>query len=165
MKSVKDAVRDNWRVLKEVQELVYSKEDIYSFVASRIFNVPIDECREYILGLDYARSEEGKRRRDIAKWMCLNRASIEDIATKFGENPDELKCAVVKAFPFTSFDDINECYHTGRDVYENDTDQDELMNACSFITQIRGYVQIYRQNIELRGYYPIFGARAIEVPE
>lgn len=120
-----DAIRD---------AVVNNGSDAYSEVASEIFHCSPDECKEFLVDesgnlIKYA---EGKKRRDIAKHLMLNRMMLDDIACKF-QVPD-LCNKVIQAFPYTPIDELES------DDPDIEIDREcASINAYSFITLIRGY--------------------------
>lgn len=117
--------------------VVNNGADVYSEVASEIFQCSSDECRECIWDEsgNYVFSEDGKKRRNVAKYLMLNRMMLDDIACKF-QVPD-LHDKVIRAFPYTPIDELS----------ADDPDieicrEDAAINAYSFITLIRGYCML-----------------------
>lgn len=128
-----DAIRD---------AVVNNGADVYSEVASEIFQCSSDECKEFLVDEsgNFIKYDEGKKRRDIAKYLMLNRMMLDDIACKF-KVPD-LCNKVIQAFPYTPIDEL-----------ESDDPNIEIdrecaaINAYSFITMIRGHCILpYYQN-------------------
>lgn len=114
--------------------VVNNGADIYSEVASEIFRCSSDECREYEWDEsgNYVFYEDGKKRRNVAKYLMLNRMMLDDIACKF--EVYDLADRIISAFPYTPFDELE----------SDDPDieigrEDAAINSYSFITLIRGY--------------------------
>lgn len=149
----KKALLDNFNCfdkLDEIKQKVLDGEDIYSLVASYIFNVSPNECREY--NCDWTKSEEGKRRRDVAKYLCLNRALLDDIATKY--NVPSLHELIVKAFPYTPYDEIDTDDELSADC---ETKEDKALHSYSFITLIRGYCLLAKYRVDMKDYFDLKG--------
>lgn len=110
--------------------VVNNGADVYSEVASEIFNCSPDDCREY--SGNYVIYEDGKKRRNVAKYLLLNRMMLDDIACKF--EVYDLADKIISAFPYTPFDELES------DDPDIDIDrEDAAINSYSFITLIRGY--------------------------
>lgn len=151
----KKALLDNFKCfdkLDEIKQKVLDGEDIYSLVASYIFNVSPDECREY--NGDWTKSEEGKRRRNVAKYLCLNWALLDDIATKY--NVPNLHELVVKAFPYTPYDEIDTDDELSADC---ETKEDKALYSYSFITLIRGYCLMAWNRVKMKDLFYEMGYR------
>lgn len=150
----KKALLDNFKCfdkLDVIREKVMGGEDIdiFSMVASFIFNVSPDECKPY--NEDYTKNEEGTRRRNVAKCLCLNSAMIDDIAIKY--NVPNLHDLLVEAFPWTPY-------------FEIDTDndlpigrEDRATNAYTFITMIRGYCLMGWNRVKMKDLFDEMGYR------
>ena len=119
--------------LDAIKYAVVNGADVYSEVAAEIFNCSPDDCREWRFDEHGGFNiwEEGKTRRNVAKYLCLNLAMIDDIASKF--NVPDLCDRVISAFPYTMVDLF--------DAEENDPfiKEDQIMDSTTFITLIRGY--------------------------
>lgn len=123
-----DAIRD---------AVVNNGADVYSEVASEIFQCNSDACKEFLVGEsgNLIKYSEGKKRRDVAKHLMLNRMMLDDIACKF-QVPD-LCNKVIQAFPYTPIDELES------DDLDIEIDREcSAINAYSFITLIRGYCMI-----------------------
>ena len=102
--------------------------DVYSYVASKIFNKPYEECLEQI---DYNWNPTGKIMRDIAKYICI-RGGVDDISNTY--KIPNLKQLVVDAFPFRFSDDIDD------DDISDDLD-DRCCESVTFLMALTGYVR------------------------
>ena len=119
-----------------VDEIVYTRSDVYSYVASKLFDCDIEDCREY--SNEGERCEAGKHRRDVAKKLCMGNMSWKDVAEKFDEpNLGEM---IIKAFPFTFFDEIDE--EPDETMTESEIFENKVIASHSFLTEIRGYVRV-----------------------
>ena len=114
--------------------VVNNGADVYSEVASEIFHCSSDECREFHSDEsgNLVKYADGKKRRDVAKYLMLNRMMLDDIASKF--EVYDLADRIISAFPYTPIDELE----------SDDPDieigrEDAAINAYSFITLIRGY--------------------------
>lgn len=114
--------------------VVNNGADIYSEVASEIFQCSPDECREYVWDEsgNTVIYEDGRKRRNVAKYMMLNRMTLDDIACKY-QVPD-LYDKVIRAFPYTPFGELE-----SDDPYIEIAREDAAINSYGFITLIRGY--------------------------
>lgn len=151
----KKALLDNFKCfdkLDEIKQKVLVGEDIYSVVASYIFNVSPNECREF--NVDWTKNEEGKRRRDVAKYLCLNWALIDDIATKY--SVPNLHDLIVKAFPYTPYDEIDTDNELSVDC---ETIEDKALYSYSFITLIRGYCLMAWNRVKVKDLFDEMGYR------
>lgn len=108
--------------------------DVYSEVASEIFHFIPDDCKEFRRDEsgNFVKYAEGKKRRDVAKYLMLNRMMLDDIACKF--EVYDLADKIISAFPYTPIDELE----------SDDPDieigrEDAAINSYSFITLIRGY--------------------------
>lgn len=120
--------------LDAIKYAVVNGADIYSEVASEIFNCSPDDCREYVLdeSCNYVICEDGKKRRNVAKYLLLNRMMLDDIACKF--EVYDLADRIISAFPYTTIDELES------DDPDIEIDREcAALNAYSFITLIRGY--------------------------
>lgn len=116
--------------LDAIKHAVVNGADIYSEVASEIFNCSPDDCREY--SSDYVIYEDGRKRRNVAKYLLLNRMMLDDIACKF--EVYDLADRIISAFPYTPIDELS------ADDPDVEIDrEDAAINSYSFITLIRGY--------------------------
>ena len=129
-KKVNERLANNYKCIKMIDDFVKEKGDIYSFVASKIFDCSVNECKEF--DENFNKNAEGKRKRDVAKYLCLNRDFVKNIAKDF-DVPD-LEERIVKAFPWTEFDNIYD---------EEISFENRVIDSYSFITLIFGY---YRMN-------------------
>lgn len=114
--------------------VVNNGADIYSEVASEIFQCSSNECHEFRRDEsgNFIKDDDGKKRRDVAKYMMLNRMMLDDIACKF--EVYDLYDRVIQAFPYTPIDELES------DDPDIEIDREcEAINAYSFITLIRGY--------------------------
>lgn len=136
MNSIKDKIYGNYSCLRMVDEIVYTRSDVYSYVASKLFDCDIRDCREF--SDTGVKCETGKHRRDVAKKLCLGNMLWKDVAEKFGEpNLGEM---IIKAFPFTFFDEIDE--EPDETMTESEIFENKVIAAHSFLTEIRGYVRV-----------------------
>ena len=110
------------------KECVDKNYDVYSYIASKIFNVPIEECYECDSNMHLY--PNGIQRRTIAKRIALNQQSVYSLA-KIANIPD-LPKMVENAFPFV-FDE--------EDIQHVETDLDQ---STTFIVQLVGYVRMSR---------------------
>lgn len=111
------------------EECIDKNYDIYSYIASKIFNVPIEECCEFDENMNICPG--GIQRRNIAKRIALNQQSVH-ILSKIANIPD-LPKMVAKAFPFVFFDEEN------TEFPDSDVDQ-----SVTFIIELVGYVRMVR---------------------
>lgn len=114
--------------------VVNNGADVYSEVASEIFHFVPDDCKEFRRDEsgNLVKYAEGKKRRDVAKYLMLNRMMLDDIACKF--EVYDLADKIISAFPYTPIDELE----------SDDPDieigrEDAAINSYSFITLIRGY--------------------------
>lgn len=127
MKTVQEMLTGNAICFQKLNEFMRSDMDVYSWVASEIFECPYEMCLE--CNENGTRNEEGKIRRFVAKQICLNRKSIEDLSKE--HNLPNLADMVIKAFPYTNIGDA---------MYDlNFTKDDEIIDSYTFICAIRGY--------------------------
>ncbi len=114
--------------------VVNNGADVYSEVASEIFQCSSDECHEFRRDEsgNFIKDDEGKKRRDVAKYLMLNKMMLDDIACKF--QVYDLYNRIIQAFPYTSADELES------DDPDIEIDREcKAINAYSFITLIRGY--------------------------
>ena len=114
--------------------VVNTGADVYSEVASEIFHFVPDDCKEFRIDAsgNLVKYADGKKRRDVAKYLMLNRMMLDDIACKF--EVYDLADRIISAFPYTPFDELE----------SDDPDieigrEDAAINSYGFITLIRGY--------------------------
>lgn len=114
--------------------VVNNGADVYSEVASEIFNCSSDECREFRRDEsgNLVKYADGKKRRNVAKYLMLNKMMLDDVACKF--EVYDLADKIISAFPYTPIDELE----------SDDPDieigrEDAAINSYSFITLIRGY--------------------------
>ena len=130
--------------LDAIKYAVVNGADIYSEVAAEIFNCSPDDCKEYMYDESgncvYVIHEDGRKRRNVAKYLLLNRMMLDDIASKF--EVYDLADKIISAFPYTPIDEFS----------ADDPDvevgiEDAAINSYSFITLIRGYciLQYYQK--------------------
>lgn len=120
--------------LDAIKYAVVNGADVYSEVASEIFNCSPDDCRECIRDEsgNYVICEDGKKRRNVAKYLLLNRMMLDDISCKF--EVYDLADKIISAFPYTPIDELES------DDPDIEIDrEDASINSYSFITLIRGY--------------------------
>ena len=128
MKTVQEMLKGNAVCFQKLSDFMRSEKDVYSWVASEIFECPYEDCLEYY-GSDMAKNEEGRKRRTVAKQICLNKKSIEDLSNEY--NLPNLADMIIKAFPYTNIGDA---------MYDlNFTKDDEIIDSYTFICAIRGY--------------------------
>ena len=132
----KEKLYGNCLCLKMVKEIVDNGYDPYSYVASKIFNCDIRECREF--SESGVKLETGKHKRDVAKKLCLGATMFDEVAERFNE--PNLKMMVVDAFPFTFFDEIYE--EPDESLTQDEILNDRVIAAHSFLTEIRGYARV-----------------------
>jgi len=130
------------RVLEEIYDRVMNGDDLYSVVASYLFDVDYSACTER----DELNnpSAEGKARRSFAKQLLLAHKQVADIiyntSKELQYTDDDLKEIIVKKFPWTPKED----------VYDLTIAFDErVVNSCTFISLILGYVMIHKYNSSL----------------
>lgn len=114
--------------------VVNNGADVYSEVASEIFHCSSDECKEFRIDEsgNLIKYDDGKKRRDVAKYLMLNRMMLDDIACKF--EVYDLADRIISAFPYTPIDELS------ADDPDVEIDrEDAAINSYSFITLIRGY--------------------------
>lgn len=110
--------------------------DIYSVVASYIFDVPYDDCRAY--------STDGGVRRCFAKKLLLANKSLDEIYDetqhglfKLGKimcgSRNKIKDLIRSRFPYTS---------KALASNNNRTFGDEITESCTFIASILGYCRM-----------------------
>ena len=129
MKTTQEMLKGNAICFQKLSEFMRSDMDVYSWVASEIFECPYEMCLEF--NKDMTKNEEGRIRRFVAKQICLNRKSIEDLSKE--HSLPNLADMVIKAFPYT---EIGHCF----DVEElNFAKDDEIIDSYTFICAIRGY--------------------------
>lgn len=107
--------------------------DIYSYVASKIFNKPYEECHEF--NSDMSWNPTGKLVRNIAKAICMNAMSIDELSEKY--RLPYLPNLVADAFPFTFIEDIDD-----NDV--SDDVNDRCCAAITFLVALTGHVRFIR---------------------
>lgn len=117
--------------------VVNNGADVYSEVASEIFNCSSDECREFRRDEsgNLVKYADGKKRRNVAKYLMLNKMMLDDVACKF--EVYDLADKIISAFPYTPIDELES------DDPDIEIDREcAAINAYSFITLIRGYCVI-----------------------
>lgn len=120
-----------FRVAEEIYDRVMYGDDLYSVVASYLFDVDYSSCTVN------TQFEEGKVRRSFAKQLLLAHKQVADIiygtAKEIQYTANELKEIIVNKFPWTPKED----------VYNLTITLDErVVNSCSFISLIFGYVMV-----------------------
>lgn len=134
-----------FRVLEEIYDRVMNGDDLYSVVASYLFDVDYSACTER----DELNnpSAEGKARRSFAKQLLLANKQVADIIYDITDLRKELKCTasdlkemIVNKFPWTPKEDV---YNL------NITFDERVVNSYTFISLIRGYVMIHKYNDSL----------------
>lgn len=131
-------------ILDDINTAVSFKgEDIYSVTASYLFGKPVDQCREYN-PVTMEPNEEGKRLRTATKKLMLNRMSVEDVSKDY--EITDLALRIVTAFPWTDIYDLDNPEIVFNLDYAKEND---LLEAFSFITLIRGYCQMKKFQIEM----------------
>lgn len=127
---IKKRCEDNNRLFAMAQEILDNGYDVYSYVASKIFDKDYDACLEYYE--DGTRNPDGKMMRDIAKRICVNTKSVADLEEQY--RLYYLDQLIEKAFPFTFPDEI-----------EDELDpNDRVLDSTTFIIQLTGYVRFIR---------------------
>ena len=121
-------------------EIVEKGEDVYSYVASKIFKKDCDECREYNKD-EWSWNPTGKMMRDIAKAICLNRMSIAELSEKY--RLPYLSNLVEEAFPFTIPYDIEDGF-----AFNDEFSEERCMHSTTFIVQLAGYVRFSSYRLE-----------------
>ena len=114
--------------------VVNNGADVYSEVASEIFHFVPDDCKEFRRDEsgNLVKYADGKKRRDVAKYLMLNKMMLDDIACKF--EVYDLADRIISAFPYTPIDELES------DDPDIEIDREcASINAYSFITLIRGY--------------------------
>lgn len=130
------------RVLEEIHNRVMYGDDLYSVVASYLFDVDYSDCTEREdLNTSFS---EGKTRRSFAKQLLLANKQVADIiygtSKELQYTANELKEIIVNKFPWTPKED----------VYNLTITLDErVVNSYTFISLIRGYVMIHKYNDSL----------------
>lgn len=119
----------NAQLFELADNITDNNYDIYSYVASKIFNKPYEECCEMI---EHKWNPTGKVMRDIAKYICINRSSVDDLSNTY--KIPNLKQLVVDAFPFTFPEDIDD------DDVSDDID-DRCGAATTFLIALTGHVR------------------------
>ncbi len=120
--------------LDAIKYAVVNGADVYSEVASEIFHFIPDDCKEIRRDEsgNLVKYADGKKRRDVAKYLMLNRMMLDDIACKF--EVYDLADRIISAFPYTPIDELS------ADDPDIEIDrEDAAINSYSFITLIRGY--------------------------
>ena len=131
-------------VLDDINTAVCFKgEDIYSVTASYLFGKTVDECREYN-PVTMELNEEGRRLRTAAKKLMLNRMSVEDVSKEY--EITDLALRMLTTFPWTDIYDLD-----NPDIVFNldYTEENDLLQACSFMTLIFGYCRMKKFQIEM----------------
>lgn len=142
-----ERIRNNKKCLDILDDIntavCFKGEDIYSVTASYLFDKTIDECREYN-PVTMELNEEGRRLRTAAKKLMLNRMSVEEVAEKF--SIPNLPGYMLTAFPWTDIYDLD-----NPDIVFNldYAEENDLLQAFSFMTLIRGYCQMKKFQIEM----------------
>ena len=133
------------RVLDEICDRVMSGDDLYSVVASYLFDVDYSACTER--DELNSPSEEGKARRSFAKQLLLANKQVADIVYNITDSlkelqytANDLKEMIVNKFPWTPKDDV---YNL------NITFDERVVNSYTFISLIFGYVMIHKYNDSL----------------
>lgn len=122
----------NADLFKIADEIIEKGEDVYSYVASKIFKKDCDECREF--NKDMSWNPTGKMMRDIAKAICLNRMSIDELSEKY--RLPYLSKLVEEAFPFIIPYDIED-----GSAFNDEFSEERCLDATTFIVQLAGYVR------------------------
>lgn len=142
-----ERIRNNRKCLEILDDIntavCFKGEDIYSVTASYLFGKSVDECREYN-PVTMKFNEEGKRFRTAAKKLMLNRMSVEDVSKEY-EITDLAQC-MLTAFPWTNIYDLDDPEIVFNLDYAKEND---LLEAFSFITLIRGCCQMKKFQIEM----------------
>ena len=110
--------------------------DIYSVVASYIFDVPYDDCGAY--------SDDGGARRNFAKKLLLANKSFDEIYNdvqrdlyKLGQtmcgSQKDIKILIRSRFPYTSKALASD---------NTRTFEDDFTDSCTFIASILGYCRM-----------------------
>lgn len=133
--TMKKRIEDNNICFKKVDNFSNEHIDIYSAMASEVFNVPYDDCLEYNMNtMEW--NNLGKIRRTAVKYICLNRNSVDDIIEMYEKDLPEiknLKKLIRNAFPFTFYDELE----------EDSTEEDYLMST-TFMISAFGYIRMIR---------------------
>lgn len=140
IKTFIDKVDGNFIAFHRLEDIVYScvklNKDIFSVVASWLFNEPYNKCFEY----DPVKGKfdpEGARRRNVAKQLLLNRMHLDVIESSY--NVPDLKNMLLATFPYTNAEDI--------DSIEISFDQ-KVQNAWNFAVSVFGYVDMLKKQME-----------------
>lgn len=133
-----------FNVVEKIKNYACGGMDMYSVVASYIFDKPYYKCTEYEGG---ERDNEGTKRRKFAKKLLLAHRSFEEIYKDiYDGSGEELKQTLMKKFPYTPYDEIS----------DDLTDEDRWSNTFGFISCILGYVKMCKffedQHINTRKY-------------
>ena len=127
---VRNRCEANNKLFAMAQEILDNDYDVYSYVASKIFDKDYDACMECYT--DGTLNPDGKMMRDIAKWICVNAKSVADLEEHY--RLYYLHDLIQKAFPFTFPDEIEE------ELNPND----RVLDSTTFIIQLTGYVRFLR---------------------
>lgn len=142
-----ERIRNNRKCLDILDDIstavCYKSEDVYAITASYLFGKTVDECREFN-SVTMERNEEGTRFRRAAKKLMLNRMSVEDVSKEY--EITDLALRMVTAFPWTDIYDLDDPDIVFNLDYAKEND---LLQAFSFITLIRGYCQMKKFEIEM----------------
>lgn len=139
-KTFRDKVDGNLIAFHRLEDIVYScvelNKDIFSVVASLLFNEPYHKCSEYnpVTGKF---DPEGARRRNVAKQLLLNRMNLDVIESSY--NVPDLKDMLLDTFPYTDAEDI--------DSIEISFDQ-KVQYAWNFAVLVFGYVDMLKKQRE-----------------
>lgn len=128
------------------EQVLIEGKDLYSLIASRIFDEPYDNCVEYdTKGNIYY---PAKVKRTIAKKIALNRSSIDELKDFYiKENIEnesivqDLHDKVYEAFPYTFDEDMEEEFI-----------EDKHLDATTFIINMTGYIRYCLQRNYSEGY-------------
>lgn len=140
IKTFIDKVDGNFIAFHRLEDIVYScvklNKDIFSVVASWLFNEPYHKCFEYdpVTGKF---DPEGARRRNVAKQLLLNRMHLDVIESSY--NVPDLKNMLLATFPYTNAEDI--------DSIEISFDQ-KVQHAWNFAVSVFGYVDMLKKQME-----------------
>ena len=120
-------------------EIIEKGEDVYSYVASKIYKKDCDECREF--NEDMSWNPTGKMMRNIAKAICLNGLSVAELSEKY--RLPYLSNLVEEAFPFTIPYEIED-----GSAFNDEFSEERCLHATTFIVQLAGYVRFSRYRLE-----------------
>lgn len=147
MMTREERIRNNRKCMEILDDIntavCFKGEDIYAVTASYLFGKPVDQCREHN-PVTMELNEEGKRLRTATKKLMLNRMSVEDVSKEY--EITDLALRMLTVFPWTNIYDLDDPDIVFNLDYAKEND---LLEAFTFITLIRGYCQMKKFEIEM----------------